>query len=117
MDVPGEAMSLSLGMVRGRGIVPSVLSQPEFSTLSHMLEGAQVKLGSSGGPEGRKAEAAELGGCASAGAGPPGQSGVCHQGITGRRPSGKGFELSVPNRSPPLVPLATKCHSRGSGAD
>lgn len=42
------------------------------------------------------------------GASPPGQSGVCHQRIIDRCASGKGFELSVPNRSPSLVPLATK---------
>ncbi|CAN8210626.1 unnamed protein product [Coccothraustes coccothraustes] len=84
----------------GPGFVRSPLSEPEFSTLSRILGGTQMKLGSSGGPEGRKAAAAELSGCASAGASPPGQSGVCHQGITDRRASGNGFELSVPNRSP-----------------
>lgn len=74
VDVPREAMNLSLGMVRGRGVVRSVLSEPEFSTLSRILEGTQMKLGSSGGPEGRKAAAADLSGCVSAGASPLAQS-------------------------------------------
>lgn len=41
-----------------------------------------------------------------ASASPPEQSGVGHQGSL--TASGNGFELSVPKRSPPLVPLATK---------
>lgn len=79
-------MNLSLGM--SRGLVRSVLCEPQFSLLSLILGGSQITLGSSGGPGGGKAEAAGPCECRDS-RGQDSRGPVT--GITDRRASGKGL--------------------------